>query len=247
MTNVVVHSHTSVEHFVKTTSETFSHVWLDLTCTDAPTELLWNLRPLLRHYTPEGSDDTPDDTPDGRDDTPDGRDAVYLTLSKRCRTLEVLLKITTAVCNAVGFKITHMEEYTGTAKATPMSCKRNMLFFVCAPTNSAIKTKFAEFNPNMNAVGSIAYVTRGKASRTSARTSARTTSARSDDTMVWRTRSGKFDANVAFVRKFLPSPDRLACSFFDKKGNLGDAIEIVPCEDVLKTATWTPRLVVHKP
>jgi len=210
--NVAFHPHTDIEDFVKTTRDTFSHVWLDLTCTEMPTEMLFRLHSVLK--------------------SPVGRDAVYVTLSKRCRTLDAQLKIASAVGDATGFKITHMEDYTGTTQTATLSAKRNMLFLACAQSTAGSANHAKRFDENLNAVGCIAYIARQE---------------RPHDTMIWRSKRGSVDANVAFVRRFVKSKNAFVCSLFDTKGTLSEATETVSCTDVLKTAIWLPRMIKHLP
>jgi hypothetical protein len=210
--NVVVKSHTTMEQVLKTTADTFSHVWLDLTCTELTAELLWRVGSVL--------------------DDSVGRDCVYINLSKRGRTFDTHLVVTGAVCDALAFKITHVEDYTGASKANAASQKRNMVFFVCSDVANAPRCQEA-FDPNMEAVGGLVYVPYDHR--------------RSPDTMERRSRGNTYDHHVGFVRAYRSSPPRFDVSLFDTCGRVKDAVETVLCDQDVFTATWKARLVAHRP
>jgi hypothetical protein len=210
--NVVVRSHTTMEHVLKTTTETFSHVWLDLTCTELTAALLWRVGSVLEDSV--------------------GRDCVYITLSKRCRTFDTQLAATGAVCDALAFKITHVEDYTGAGKAATASQKRNMVFFVCSDVANAPRCQ-REFDPNMEAVGGLVYVPYDPS--------------RSPDTMVWRSRGNTYNHHVGFVKTYRSSPPRFDVSLFDTHGHMKGAVETVLCSKDVVTAEWKARLVAHRP
>ena len=202
----------TIEHFVKTTTEKFSHVWLDLTYTEMPAELLWDVLNVLRDFK--------------------GRDSVYVALSKRGRTLETQILISTTICTALKFKVTQVEDYTGAAKATDKSQKRNMLFMIfeaTAPSSSQNES----FDENLNGVGGLVFVP--------------TSMKREVDTMTWRSRGGRYNSQTAFVRAYTASPPAFTCSFFNTRGVLKTQTEIIPCSNVTKTAVWLPRHIMHKP
>ena len=209
-----VQSPTTIEHFVKTTTEKFSHVWLDLTCTEMPAELLWDVLNVLHASK--------------------GRDSVYVTLSKRGRTLETQILISTAICNALKFKISHAEDYTGAAKATDKSQKRNMIFMAFEDTSKAGRPSQNEsFDENFNGVGGLVFVP--------------TSTKREVDTMTWRSRGGRYDVQTAFVKAYSASPPTFTCCFFNTKGVLKTQTEAIACNNVTKTSVWLPRHIIHKP
>ena len=210
--NVVVKAHTTIEHVLKTTTEMFSHVWLDLTCTELTTEMLWRVARVLQDSA--------------------GRDCLYITLSKRCRTLATQLAVTSAVCGALAFKISHVEDYAGASKATVLSTKRNMVMFVCADAATAPRCQ-KEFDPNMESIGGLVYVPIDHT--------------RPSDTMVWRSKRERYNHHVGFVRGYHCNPPRFQVSFFNIHGCLKDAVDTVLCDENVVTATWTPRLLARRP
>jgi hypothetical protein len=135
----------------------------------------------------------------------------------------------TAMCESVGLKISHVEEYSGFG-----SVKRNMMFFVC----QVIK-RFArldddvEFDENLRAVGSLAFVEQKDC--------------HPPEIMEWCTPNRKFMSNQAFVHRYSSSTASYLCSFFDSNGLLRDDQQWIPCKDVLKTTPWNVNWLKHKP
>tara|TARA_B100001057_G_scaffold441837_1_gene476759 strand:+ start:924 stop:1916 length:993 start_codon:yes stop_codon:yes gene_type:complete len=208
--NVELREMTSAEDVImRSEKNEFSHVWLDLTEVEPEMRMLFKLARTMRD--------------------PHERDCIYISLSKRCRNFAVQLNVMTAMCESVGLKISHVEEYTGSG-----SVKRNMMFFVCQVIKRFARLdNDVEFDENIRAIGSLAFVEQKDG--------------HPREIMEWCTPNGKFMSNQAFVHRYNASTAAYLCSFFDPTGSLRDDKQWIPCEDVLKTTPWNVNWLKHKP
>lgn len=190
-------------------TESFSHAWLDLTEREPDPQLMHELNRVLANAA--------------------GRDCVYVTLSKRCRSYDDSLVVMTAMCDAWGFKITHVEDYQGGEQTV----KRNMMFFVLAGKGLVSAQATGAYINEKSIVGCIAWLRRR--------------GGRKPNTM--RHKSGvKYDTHVGFVRAWRASTTNYEVSFFDSDGHLHTAVsESVPPADIKAYMPFLRSKIKHSP